>query len=83
MKRIYQKLWEIDCKLDELVKAFSESGIGGEESIEYSEKFMALENAYMEVIKFVAKKRGIPLYGSAPSRIGVITNEDVKRVLLE
>ncbi|MDI6860043.1 MAG: hypothetical protein QMC85_06075 [Methanocellales archaeon] len=76
MEKVYQKLWEIECKLEELKDAFVEAEIDEEEARKYAEVFVDLEAGFAKVITFIAKKKGIPALPAA------LMKEDVERVLL-
>lgn len=76
MKKVYQKLWGIECKLEELISAHAEAEIDEEESKEYASKFADLEMAFSKVINFIARKKGI---STLPT---VLIKEDVEKILL-
>jgi hypothetical protein len=77
MNKFYEKLWELNEKLEEVVQAFSTSDIGGEEvDREFATILGDLETAYSKIIELVRQKRGLP---EVP--VAIINNEDIKWVL--
>ena len=75
-KEFYQKLWEINCKLEELKDTFVSFAAPEKENREWADSLGDLERAYSKIIGLVHKKRGLPEV-SFPA----MTNEDVKWVL--
>jgi hypothetical protein len=75
MEKFYQKLWEIECKLEELKDAFVESKIDEAVAREYAPKLAELEASFTQLIDFIAMKKGIQL----PT---ISTKEDVEKILL-
>jgi len=77
MNEFYEKLWELNEKLEEVVKAFSNTDIGGEEvDHEFARILGDMELAYSKVIELVRQKRGLP---EVP--VAIINNEDIKWIL--
>lgn len=77
MNEFYEKLWELNVKLEEVAKAFVKSDLGGDAvDREFSKVLGDLEVAYSRIVELVRQKRGLPV-------IPVIAtnNEDVKWVL--
>ncbi|MGQ9468499.1 MAG: hypothetical protein ACUVTD_01520 [Nitrososphaerales archaeon] len=74
--KVYQKLWEIECKLEELKDAYVEAEIGEEEAREYSSIFVDLEISFSKLINFIARKKGIT---HLPA---ILMKEDVRKILL-
>lgn len=76
LEKICRTLWEIECKLEELMNAFAGSNINEEEAREYARVFDDLEAAYSKVIDFIAVKKGmshlLPRF---------FNKDDVKKVL--
>jgi hypothetical protein len=78
MNEFYQKLWELNLKLEEVVKAFTRTDIGGDEvDREFAKVLGDLEIAYSKIVELVRRKRGLP---EIPTP-WPINNEDVKWIL--
>ena len=72
----YQKLWEINCKLEELKDTFVSFSASEEENREWAGALSGLELAYGKIIDMVHKNRGLP-----EIVFPIMTDEDVKWVL--
>jgi hypothetical protein len=77
MNKFYQKLWELNEKLEEVAVAFSNTDIGGEEvDHEFARILGDLELTYSKIIELVRRKRCLP---EVP--VAIINNEDINWVL--
>lgn len=73
----YEKLWELNVKLEEVARTFSKADVGGEEvDREFAKVLGDLEGAYSKVVELVRQKRGLP---DIPAPF--TNNEDIKWIL--
>lgn len=78
MNEFYQKLWELNLKLEEVAKAFTRTDIGGDEvDREFAKVLGDLELEYAKIVELVRQKRGLPKIPTP----WPINNEDVKWIL--
>src|SRR5436309_15882359 len=61
MNEFYQRLWELNEKLDEVARAFSKTDLGGQDvDREFAPLLDELECKFSKIVEVISRKHGFP-----------------------